>query len=1386
MDNIKSLMSVDYSYPEQTDKNIQQYIYKKREFYGHKMNDRPNITNYDTVKEYRDDICGAKSFSLLEHQQLLSNFINPDTPYKGLLVFHGTGTGKCQLPDSLIYVNGNVKPIESLWNDSTDKIMVDSEGGEWKNPLQDLYVNSLYGNKIVPSKISKLYRQNIKEFMRKIELSNGTNISITMAHPLLVGSKWTNMLEIGDKIGVPYVLHNRTPIKCSIISAEDVAYEIFTCRNNPSYQIPQDFMNAPLIDIENMLEKLFILYDYGVTNNLEHRSKIVIMQLYHLLLLLNILCHVIIDGTHCFLRVLDVSDSPTNDVKFVNVTNITNFEYNGYVYDLEIDETHNYVSNGILCHNTCATIAVAEKFKSQVQKYGTKIYVLVSGPLNKETWKNELLKCTGETYSKYIDKNVYLNEQEKIKLQKDALAQVLQYYRLISYRSFYKKVLGEKIIEKKEDETSNKVRISYRKTEEGEYERDISVDRLYNLNNSLLIVDEAHNLTGNAYGDAVKHIISQSTNLKILLLTATPMKNLADDVVELINLLRPQDDPIIRDKVFNSYVNFEMDFKDGGMDYLRNKIRGYVSHLRGADPLVFATRVDKGIKPPHLLFTKLTSCKMLPFQKKIYDKTASNIDDTLDRRSQAVANFVFPGLSSDKKELDGYFAKEGLAVVRNQLKVHGDLINKKLGIFLNAKDTNGLIYLTNDGKIITGNYLKLQYLQNFSTKFYKALNNLNKLTWGKKGACTAFVYSNLVKIGIELFQQILLINGYLEYQENYNDYQINDDTICYFCGFPKSQHRGTLIIKTKKESKTVPQHDFKPATFVTITGKSSEEAIDMIPEEKIEQLNKVFSNIENYDGKYIKFVLGSKIMNEGISLKNVAEVHILDVYFNLGRVDQVVGRGIRWCSHYGIMSKNNPYPHVNVYKYAVSVENGISTEEELYRKAELKHMLVKKIERIMKEEAIDCPLNVAGNMFNEEIEKYKDCGEGDNEMCPNICDYTKCTYKCSNKSLNDEFYDETARKYKNIKKEHLDTSTFMQSFARNEIDFAKQKIKEMYLFGYVFTLNNIIKHVKNSYNVNKKDLFEEFYVYKALDELIPVSENDFNNFKDTIVDKYNRAGYLIYINKYYIFQPFDQNVNVPMYYRSSFDKNISQTIGLHDYIKNTPEYQKYKTMGESSFSTKNEKKAIIVETYNFDDVMDYYDGRNEYKYVGIIDKEQSRKKSKQIDELIDVFKIREKREKILSKKRGTGIPSLKGAVCNTSKNREYLEKIAKSLDISTDDTITRANICDTIRDKLLYLEKYSTGKNKMTYIMIPKNHPKYPFPYNLEDRIKYTINTIKDHIKLNIDIDVESHKHNSGPLKSLPYYNITIKNPKDLNEFSDFLKSIGAMLVGNMWTIKIE
>ena len=57
-----------------------------------------------------------------------------------------------------------------------------------------------------------------------------------------------------------------------------------------------------------------------------------------------------------------------------------------------------------------------------------------------------------------------------------------------------------------------------------------SIEKSFNemgRDNSIIIVDEAHNLTGNEYGEALKKIIKQSKNLRVVLLTATPMFNTA-------------------------------------------------------------------------------------------------------------------------------------------------------------------------------------------------------------------------------------------------------------------------------------------------------------------------------------------------------------------------------------------------------------------------------------------------------------------------------------------------------------------------------------------------------------------------------------------------------------------------------------------------------------------------------------------------------------------------------------------------------------------------------------------------------------------------------------------------------------------------------------------
>jgi len=1276
---------MNYGYPNVNEPTLQSDIYKKREFYFYKLPDRPNLSNYKEIEQFRKKSCEPTG-GLLEHQSLLSNFINPDTPYKGILIFHGTGTGKCLHKNSYVLVNNNKNlKIEDLWNFyKTDTTKNNNDGSEWSVPFTNITVKSIdSNNKIVTGRVKYLYREKINSFLQVITLENGSQIIKTQIHKLYNGSVWTKNVEIKNKIAV----------------------------------------------FEN------------------------------------------------------------NSLAFSYIKSVEVIKYNDYVYDLEIDTYHNFVSNQIFCHNTCVGVAIGEKFKPMVQRYGTPIYILVPGPLLKENWKQSFLNCTGDTYLKTNENLVFINEEEREKIRKLGILQAMQYYKIMSYRSFYRRVLGEKIIDKKTIE-GNKIKVTYKKTDEGEFERDINIDKIHNLNNTLIIVDEAHNLTGNAYGEALMKIIKSSVNLKIVLMSATPMKNLADDIVELLNFIRPHDSPVQRELIFNSDKNHLMKFKPGGIEYLKKMAHGYISHLRGADPMTFAEKIEMGDKPKGLLFTKITRCNMLPFQRETYDEAIKIADDSLDRKSEAVANFVFPALDESRKKLIGLYGREGINALKNQLKTHHEKINKLIATDIlklkPAEQEQEFININENTKNITGAILKKEYIEKFSTKFYQAMIDIeNNLFYNDKTleSRTGFVYSNLVKIGIEIFQEALIQNGYFEYDINQSNYHVKDNTICYFCGLTHKAH-------SKKIS---PEHAFSPATFVVVTGTASEEAAEVIPEDRKKLLDNVFNNIANKEGKQIKLVLGSKVMNEGLSLFNVRSAHILDVYFNFGRVDQVVGRAIRWCSHYKLMSEKNPYPKVILYKYSVSLGSDskeLSTEEELYYKAEQKYVLIKKVERALKEVAIDCALNQQGNMFKEEIEEFDKCVKPtdnlltvelkENEksainVCPSKCDFTDCLYKCHDQILNSKYYDPTRNIYKKLTKNQLDYSTFTSNLAKTEIDYAKRKIKELYMTGYVYNLKTITDYVFDSYNKDKKDLFDDFFVQKALDELIPVTENDFNNYKDILVDKSYRAGYLIYLDSYYLFQPFDENENVPMYYRTQYQYNYQSKLGLQNYIS----VEKQSTLDSEMSDSETDNKDDIG--YNFDDVMDYYDERKEHKIVGIVDKEINRRKTKRADELEDVFKIREKREKILDKKRATGIPSLKGAVCATSKQKEYLEEIAKDLGIkNVSKDITRVDLCNSIMNKLIELEKYSKGKDKMTYIMIPSNHPKYVFPLNMEDRVEYIKNKVSN--ILNKKITFKETTDNKNKSITLSFKLTTKPSTDDIFKLENIYSKQSSKLVAELWT----
>jgi hypothetical protein len=120
--------------------------------------------------------------------------------------------------------------------------------------------------------------------------------------------------------------------------------------------------------------------------------------------------------------------------------------------------------------------------------------------------------------------------------------------------------------------------------------------------------------------------------------------------------------------------------------------------------------------------------------------------------------------------------------------------------------------------------------------------------------------------------------------------------------------------------------------------------------------------------------------------------------------------------------------------------------------------------------------------------------------------------------------------------------------------------------------------------------------------------------------------------------------------------------------------------------------------------------------------------------------------------------------------------------------MTRTDVCELIEKQMLEKEKYSTDKdkNKVTYIRLPSNHPQYPFPYNLEDRVKFLINKLRSEIKHTIDITSSKETVKSGDNKGKPSYHIVIKKKAQLNEYDDMFKKFGATNEKDGWTIVVE
>jgi len=267
--------------------------------------------------------------------------------------------------------------------------------------------------------------------------------------------------------------------------------------------------------------------------------------------------------------------------------------------------------------------------------------------------------------------------------------------------------------------------------------------------------------------------------------------------------------------------------------------------------------------------------------------------------------------------------------------------------------------------LATKDFLKKRELHKYSPKFLQILESIQD----EKNKGLHLLYSQFRTLeGIGIFKLVLESNGFAEFKI------------------------------TKKTGKwTIENADVDPEKprFVLYTGTETAEekeiirniynsAWEFVPPSILETLRTKHEN--NFYGEVIKVLMITSSGAEGINLRNTRFVHIVEPYWNMVRIDQVVGRARRICSHEDLPD-NLRTVQVFVYiskmtneqlvkniemktqdtsklEYPVKKDGGVikmervpfSTDQYLFEIAQIKDSINTKILTAVKETAIDCSL----------------------------------------------------------------------------------------------------------------------------------------------------------------------------------------------------------------------------------------------------------------------------------------------------------------------------------------------------------------------------------------------------------------------------------------------
>lgn len=984
-----------------------------------------------------------------------------------------------------------------------------------------------------------------------------------------------------------------------------------------------------------------------------------------------------------------------NDYKNINFNeNLTKEEFVNNSSDKKKHHIHqeptqmlirNFISkntiyeNMLLYHNvgtgkTCTSISVAEGFKEYISNMGRKIVVLVKNKNIQKNFMDELLsKCTKDEYMDDQERKIYsgkiqfkISENKRNEIITKATKEINRFYQFITYGTFVNRVLGIKEFVK-DDYGKNTKRV---KRLNGEIVRKKPKDEIKNLNNTVVIVDEAHNITDNDVYKSLFKVLSKSYNSRLLLLTATPIYDNPTEIFELSNLLNISNKSLqlpIGSKLYNvsskkdehydeipeelleekeiqeqeeieeqnlentleeEDILSDQDELELNLDEIEtpktNEITDMDDEIIQSDQELYSTPIfnepllmkeqsqyinSNALKGGIIL---ITDAGKRALTKSLYGKVSYLRENTETNPKKIVmgkplipgrigtSNVVYcqmsleqyrtylKALASDVNTDSKYDLSDAIKQIESQENTLEEtvFVSKASSLYKNSNDASTMCYpgdlygkngftkfFTKSGSswVLNPEYKNILTtdLKIYSNKLFKLLNTIKD---DKNG--NIFIYSNYVSYGgTSLIKQLLLNNGFYEF---------------------------------KNKSNMTEEKEYK--CFVVFD--------DSTNIERRENFKRIFNNDDNKNGKYIRIIIGSPIISEGITLKAIRQVHILEPYWNMSKINQIIGRAVRNHSHDTLEKDQRTveiYKYISVYYKQDTKMNDVLNpssdlknffiDREKYILSEEKDRTNKVVERLLKHISFDCSLNLSRNKIPDE-----QLQDGSPE-----CDYTDCNQECL---------------IKPIKNSNIDKSTYnmyLTFFDQFDIYYVLETIRDLFKTYFIWSLDDIKEHIKNL-----EPLITEEAIYTTLHYI--------TQDKVHMTDMYNRYGYIINKGNYYIFNHSDIDIESSFFSKIldfSVDKNkftldeftkkhLNIELFKDEIKKEEPKKIDKTSIKENILSQKDiEFNEMIEQTYNIygtfrkkKDKSDNWEHKygkkdNKFRIIDLRDMEQFKKQKDQ-------------------------------------------------------------------------------------------------------------------------------------------------------------------------------